>query len=923
MRGLIVSLGIIAPASLCASAVLGAPFVAERNGNVFIWQEAELFNDKGGWTVDTQFIMHVGSAYLLSVGLGKPVADAKTTVKIPRTGSYRLWVRCKNWVPEHSPGRFGVIVAGKQSSTEFGTVPTDEWVWQDGGIFELERGDVQIIIHDLTGWYSRCDAILLTTDLAFKPPDKTEDVHKLKAELFGEPAPKELGEFDVVVIGGGVGGSCAAIAAARLGCKVALIQDRPVLGGNASSEIRVGIEGATGGGHRYARESGIVEEIREASLQHGSVDAGILSLMKREPNLTLFLGMRAVEAIMESKSRIAAAKCVDVVTMQPFIVKGKLFIDCSGDGDFAASAGAEFRMGREGRDEYGESMAPEKPDKLTLGSSLLYAARDVGKPVEFVAPPWAYKFPNEASLAHRNHDNFWSGHWWIEYGGTLDTIRDAEKIRDELLRILFGVWDHIKNHCVHSQRARNYDLVWVGHVAGKRESRRFIGDYVLKQSDLENAVLFEDRVAYGGWTIDLHPPLGIFDRGTPSIHKQVPLYSIPFRCLYSRNIENLMFAGRHISASHVAFGSTRVMATIGTMGQAVGTAAYLCLKHNAAPREIGQRHIKELQQLLLKHDAYIIGVRNEDPNDLALKARANASSYLRFETFDGRRVKSAGLHRLDHARAQQFIVSGARLEAVYVWLRNELDKPVEVVARLREAKEFGDFTSQVDLATAKATVPEKGDHWVRFDFGVDVKPQGHYWIWLPPAEGLSWHLADKVPPVGWCRAYRSKGNGEVWNRMPGNYAIDIVPQVSIDWGDLFHPMSAINGYARPTEVVKGQWQPNQWRSDPTQPMPQWLELDFGKPMTFNTVHITFDTDLDERHRRSLRVPECVRDYELQWFDDVGNQWRTILRVMDNHSRKRVHKFEPVTSTKLRILVHATNGDKSARIYEVRVYNEQN
>jgi len=902
-------------------ATMPSELSTERGGNVFIWQEAELFKDKGGWTVDTQFIMHVGSAYLLAIGLGKPVADARTSISIPKSGVYRLWVRCKNWLPEYTPGRFKVIVGDKPSKVEFGTSPTDEWVWQDGGTFEIERGETQLIIRDLTGWYSRCDALLLTTDLDFKPPNDTDSVRKLKAELFGEPKPRELGSFDVVVIGGGVGGSCAALASARHGCKVALIQDRPVLGGNASSEIRVGIEGATGGGHRFARETGIVEEIREASLEHGSVDAGILALIKQEPNVTLFLGMRAVEAMMENKTKIAAVKCVDVVTMQPFIVRGKVFIDCSGDGDFAASAGAEFRMGREGRDEYGEDMAPEKPDKYTLGSSLLFAARDTGKPVEFTPPPWIYKFPDEASLPHRDHRNFSFGFWWIEYGGTMDTIKDAEKIRDELLRILFGVWDHIKNHCVHSDRAKNYDLVWVGHVAGKRESRRFIGDYVLKQSDLERAVLFDDRVAYGGWTIDLHPPLGIFDKGTPSIHKHVPLYSIPFRCLYSVNISNLMFAGRHISASHVAFGSTRVMATIGTMGQAVGTAAYLCLKYNATPREVAQRHIRELQQLLLKGDAYIIGLRNEDEGDLALKAMATASSYKRFERFDGRKVKSVGLHQLDHARAQQFLVSADKLESVFVWLRSDVEEPIEVVAHLREAKAFGDFSSQVDLATAKAVVKGRGDHWVRFDFNVAVTPKKHYWIWLPPVKGLSWHLASEVPPIGWCRAYRSKVDGEVWNRMPGNYAIDTSPQFVIDWGEAFHPKNVINGYARPTMTPDGQFQPNQWCSDPTQPMPQWLEIDFGKPVTFNTVYLTFDVDLDARHRSKLAIASCVRDYELQRFDDAKGQWETIAKVEGNFKRRRIHKFDAVTSTRLRILVHATNGDPSAKIYEVRVYNE--
>lgn len=436
-----------------------------------------------------------------------------------------------------------------------------------------------------------------------------------------------------MVAGGGMAGVCAALAAARNGASVVLVQNRPVLGGNSSSEIRVGVRGADGSGLNNktdVRESGIIEELRldnlAGNLQRSASmwDLLLYDRIRKEPNLTLLLNTQCGEVTRKAGDQIEEILALRQGSEDAFRIRGRMFVDCTGDGSLGAQAGAAFRMGREGRDEFNESYAPPKPDNCTLGSSILFSTREHDRPMPFVAPPWARKFPRCEDLPHRPHDPWAFGFWWVEWGGQLDTIHDNERIRDELLAVAMGVWDHIKNSGRHPSSA-NWALDWVGFVPGKRESRRFEGDYILKQKDLESGETFQDGVAYGGWPIDLHPPGGISTPEPPSERYRIPLFNIPFRCLYSRNVGNLLFAGRNASTSHVAFGSTRVMATCGVMGQAAGTAAALCSRRKLSPRELGREAIADLQQQLLKDDAYVIGVGNRDPYDLARKASVRAS----------------------------------------------------------------------------------------------------------------------------------------------------------------------------------------------------------------------------------------------------------------------------------------------------------
>ena len=444
---------------------------------------------------------------------------------------------------------------------------------------------------------------------------------------------------DFVVVGGGLAGVCAALAAARNGARVVLLQDRSVLGGNASSEIRMHAVGADIHGRRPgARESGLIEELRledTARNPHRSYSQWDLLLYEKvtaEPNITLLLDTDctgcAVEISPDGARRIVSVEAVRQSTEEAFVIRADLFADCSGDGRLGLEAGADFTVGREAKCDFGEPLALDAADRQTLGSSILFTARRHDTPQPFHAPPWVRRF-RKHEFKFRPIEGFEYGYWWAEWGGQLDTIKDNAAIRHELLRIALGVWDYVKNSGDHPGSA-NWALDWVGALPGKRESRRFLGPHVLTQQDLESGRLFPDTVAYGGWPLDLHPPSGIDATDeAPCRHVHLPhLYAIPLRALCSRNVANLFFAGRNISATHVAFASTRVMATCAVMGQAVGTAAALaastgtrCLAEHFSPAQLAR-----LQQRLLRDDAFLPGLRNVDPADLARFATITASS---------------------------------------------------------------------------------------------------------------------------------------------------------------------------------------------------------------------------------------------------------------------------------------------------------
>lgn len=463
-------------------------------------------------------------------------------------------------------------------------------------------------------------------------------------------------EYDVVVIGGGMSGICAALAAARHGARTALVHDRHVLGGNASSEIRMHICGAS---ENLAKpdleESGILHEImldnksRNDYYNFSIWDMVLFSTVKRQKNLTVYLSTAMESCEMGEGSTIRSIDAYQLTTETHWKISGKVFIDCTGNATLGYYAEAEFRTGSEGRDEFGEPDAPGQPNKERMGNTLLFKAVDRGHPVAFKKPDFARTFTEE-ELKYRTHSAVHGaqikgevdkayvrmtsfstssvdyGYWWIELPGETDDIIDEyEQIRDELVSCIYGIWDHLKNGGDHG--AENYDLEWVGMLPGSREDRRLIGDYILNENDILSNRQFEDAVAYGGWPMDIHTAKGLydFDELPSRVISFDGAYTIPYRSYYSKNISNLMMAGRDISASKMAMGSTRVMGTCAVGGQAVGTAAALCIKYDCDPRG-AQEHMRELQQMLLKDDAYIPGIWNEDPKDLARRAKVTATS---------------------------------------------------------------------------------------------------------------------------------------------------------------------------------------------------------------------------------------------------------------------------------------------------------
>ena len=567
--------------------------------------EAESFDDWGGWVNNTQFMDQMGSPYLLAHGLGKPVADARTKFVVAG-GRYNVWVRTKNWTsfwhPDIGAGTFNLIINGKKLPNLLGCQGKGEWLWVKADDVTLKGGKNTLALHDCDGFDGRVDAIVFTTEVnpfAFlNNPRRSSCVPAIKSLNF----PR----YDVVVVGGGVAGICAAISSARLGLKTARIHDRPVLGGNNASEVRVHL-GAYANPPPYSRPGDVLPAFspksggnaREASVYEDDLK---MKVVKETKGLDLYLNQHVNGVVTNSEGRITAVVAQDTRKggLQNF--EGSWFVDCTGDGNLGYLAGADFRMGREAKSETNEPDAPATADTITMGASVQWYAEKAAGDAAFPTRPWMLKTINE-----QNCSPHLRGDWWWEAGLGRDQIAEGEYIRDYGLLVAFSNWAFVKNGYSKKAEFADKELKWVAYNAGRRESRRLIGDFILDQNHLRKKDFQPDGTCATTWTIDLHLPKTAEEskfEGEPyqsnSLNEKIWPYPVPYRCLYSRNVPNLFMAGRDISVTHIALGTTRLMRTHGMMGEVVGMAASICKKHGCNPRDVYTTHLDELKELMTK-----------------------------------------------------------------------------------------------------------------------------------------------------------------------------------------------------------------------------------------------------------------------------------------------------------------------------------
>jgi hypothetical protein len=740
---------------------------------------------------------------------------------------------------------------------------------------------------------------------------------------------------DLIIIGGGLAGTCCAITGARAGLHVVLVQDRPVLGGNASSEVRLWILGATshlGNNNRWAREGGVIDEIllenawRNADGNPLILDTILLEKATVESGLTLLLNtaVHAVEKADPDTLRAVRAFCAQNSTA--YELAAPLFVDASGDGVVGFLAGAAFRIGSESRAEFGEGFAPAAASSELLGHSIYFYSKDVGRPVTFVPPSFALtditRIPRYRDF---NAQEYGCRLWWIEWGGNLDTIHDTERIKWELWRVAYGVWHHIKNSG-HFPEAANLTLEWVGTIPGKRESRRFEGDVMLIQQDVIEQRVHADAVSFGGWAIDLHPSDGVYSEspGCQQWHSK-GVYQIPYRCLYSRNVSNLFLAGRIVSSSHIAFASTRVMATCAHSAQAVAMAAVLCRREGLNPRDlVVPERMAELQRLLLRRGQYIPGVPLQDPADLAVSATIEASSTLRLGEL------TAGTDRLPltESWAMMLPVTPGRMPTVTFTL--DVAQATNLTVELRVSSKPGNHTPDVTLASAHVALAAGAGQQVTLPLAAEIDVPRYAFVCLMANEHVTARLSDQrltgvlavtqkfnravaksprqeAPPHSGIESF------EFWipQRRPAgkNLACTIVPPLAA-----FEPTNLVNGFTRPTA------QTNAWSARADDPAPQ-LTLSWPAPVSVGCIEIGFDTDFDHPLESVLmRNPETAAPFcvpALRITDETG---RLIGEIHDHHlSLVRLVLPEAFRVHRLRFSLTAPESGAPAALFRVSCY----
>jgi len=739
-------------------------------------------------------------------------------------------------------------------------------------------------------------------------------------------------ETDLVVVGGGLSGTCAAIAAAREGLKVVLVQDRPILGGNASSEVRLWVLGATshmGNNNRWSREGGIINEILQENLYRNRQGNGlifdtiVLEKCIQEENLTLLLNTAATEVEKSNPDTISAVHAFCSQNSTRYILRAPLFCDASGDGLAGFMSGAAFRMGAESKEELGEGFAPDESYGQLLGHSMYFSTKDVGVPVKFVAPSWALKDITKIPRYRQFNTNMQGcNFWWLEYGGRLDTIHQTEEIKWELWKVVYGVWDYIKNSG-NFPEAETMTLEWVGHVPGKRESRRFEGDYLMRQQDVVEQTVFDDVVAHGGWAVDLHPADGVFSElsGCTQWHSK-GVYGIPWRCYYSRNISNLLLAGRIISATHVAFGSTRVMATCAAGGQAVGTAAAVCIERGLSPRSLATGDaLAELQLRLERNGQFLPGRNIPDSDDLTANATVTASSELKL----GAIPEGAEWLKLESGWAMLLPLTQGPCPTFGFYISAENVGTLK--AELLRSQKPGNFTPDELIDSVELQIPS-GQTRAEVRFTKPIDRETYHFVKLVENPAVSVRLSDLrvtgiLAVTSACNKQVATSNlqspppgigidtFEFWlpKRRPNgqNLAMTINPPLAG-----FAPSNVTRGPSRPNRM------PNAWVADPADPKPE-LTLRWDAPVFVGRIIIDFDPDWDHAMESVLMThPEEVVPFLVRDFDLLDGDGRVLLEIRDHRWARFDHRFDsPIETAKLKLRVHATHGSPAA-IFRIRV-----
>lgn len=737
-----------------------------------------------------------------------------------------------------------------------------------------------------------------------------------------------------MVVGGGLAGVCCAVTAARQGLRVVLVQDRPVLGGNASSEVRLWVLGATshmGNNNRWAREGGVIDEILVENMWRNPegnpvlFDSILLELVTQQPSIRLLLNTAVHELDTSENSTIRSTQAFCSQNQTLYTLEAPLFVDASGDGILGFLAGAEFRMGAESATEFNEKLAGAEPTQELLGHSLYFYTRDTGRPVKYVPPAFALQdITTIPRFRELRVSDTGCRLWWLEYGGNMDTVYQTEEIKWELWRVAYGVWNYIKNSGQFPD-SENLTLEWMGMIPGKRESRRFVGDMTLTQDDVVDQTTHPDAVSFGGWAIDLHPADGVFSSqpACTQWHSK-GVYQIPYRTMYSQNVPNLFLTGRLISSSHIAFGSTRVMATCAHNGQAVGVAAALCREQSLYPRDLTEpAQMQRLQQRLLRTGQHIPGIAADDAADLARTAHVTASSTLHVSDLPA----SGELANPYVAHALLVPLTAGRVPSFTLLL--DAKTPTVQRGELWRSSRPGNTTPDVLLAALDLAIQEGKSQQVIFDFPISLEEPLHVFFILPLNTDVELHQSRaQLPGI---LSLSQKMNSAVakssiqtpppnsgidtfafWlpDRRPAarNLAIGFTPPL-----EPYAPTNVTNGFARP-------WQgTNAWVPDPTDPQPT-LHLTWDNPVTIHSVEIVFDTDTDHPMESVLLShPEQIMPGCITAFRVLAGDGKSLAEISGNHQTRRIVELaEPVSSSRISVEVLA-HGDAPPAIFEVRCY----